>query len=69
MIGEHVHTVSFLKNIMDQADVMTENTAMSRVDQVVGWVGPVVPGADQVVVVLVKTDAWATSTCSWWAVR
>ena len=42
---------------------------MSRVDQVVGWVGPVVPGADQVVVVLVKTDAWATSTCSCWAVR
>ena len=28
MIGEHVHTVSFLKNIMDQADIMTENTAI-----------------------------------------
>ena len=28
MIGEHVHTVSFLKNIMDQADMMTENTAI-----------------------------------------
>ena len=26
MIGEHFHTVSFLKNIMDQADIMTENT-------------------------------------------
>ena len=35
---------------------------MSRVDQVVSWVG-------QVVVVLVMEDAWATSTCSWWAVR
>ena len=28
MIGEHFHTVSFLKNIMDQADIMTENTAI-----------------------------------------
>ena len=35
---------------------------MSRVDVVAAWV-------NQVVVVLVKTDAWATSTCSWWAVR
>ena len=41
---------------MTNTNRLYDTTHLSRADLVV-------PGADQVVVVLVKTDAWATSTC------